>query len=58
MIDKEDEKKSMAEFCDEIFPALDRNVGDEKWLEGRAVLAPTNREVDKINSLMIDKLSG
>ena len=58
VINKDDEKKSMAEFCEEIFPALDRNVGDEKWLEGRAVLAPTNREVDKINSLMIDKLSG
>merc|ERR1712020_761709 len=29
VIDKEDEKKSMAEFCEEIFPALDRNVGDE-----------------------------
>ena len=58
VIDKEDEKKSMAEFCEEIFPALNRNVGDEKWLEGRAVLAPTNREVDKINNLMTDKLSG
>ena len=58
VIDKADEKKSMTEFCEEIFPDLNRNVGDEKWLEGRAVLAPTNREVDNINNMMTDKLSG
>ena len=58
VIDKDNEKKSMAEFCSKIFPNLDRNIGDEKWLEGRAVLAPTNREVDKINQLLVDKMSG
>ena len=58
LIDKDDEKKSMTEFCSEIFPSLDRNIGDETWLEGRAVLAPTNREVDKINQLMVDQMSG
>ena len=58
VIDKDDEKKSMKEFCSEIFPNLDRNIGDETWLEGRAILSPTNREVDKINELMVDKMSG
>ena len=52
VIDKAAEKKSMTEFCEEIFPDLNRNVGDEKWLEGRAVLAPTNRKVDNINNMM------
>ena len=46
VIDKADEKKSMTEFCEEIFPDINRNVGDEKWLEGRAVLAPTNHKYD------------
>ena len=58
LINTDDEKKSMDDFCSEIFPNLDRNVGDEAWLEGRAVLAPTNREVDKINEMMVDKMSG
>ena len=58
VIDKADEKKSMTECCDEIFPDLTVNVGDEKWLEGRAVLAPTNHKVDNINNMMTDKLSG
>ena len=58
VINKNDEKKSMIDFCSEIFPNLDRNLGDEKWLEGRAILAPTNREVDKINDMMVDKMSG
>ena len=57
-IDKDDEKKSMAEFCSEIFPNLDQNIGDETYLEGRAVLAPTNREVDRINQMMVDQMSG
>ena len=29
VIDKDDKKKSMMEFCSEIFPNLDRNIGDE-----------------------------
>ena len=58
VIDKDDEKKSMKEFCSEIFPNLDQNIGNEEWLDGRAILAPTNREVDKINELMVDKMSG
>ena len=58
VIDKDNEKKSMAEFCSKIFPNLDYNIWDGKWLEGRAVLAPTNREVDKITQLLVDKMSG
>ena len=43
VIDKDDEKKSMKEFCSEIFPNLDQNIGDETWLEGRTIVALTNR---------------
>ncbi|WP_416879511.1 AAA family ATPase [Litorimonas sp.] len=52
------EGKSMNDFCDEIFPDIDTNIGDESWLDGRAILAPTNVEVDSINDLMESKLSG
>ena len=54
VIDKADEKKSMTEFCEEIFPDLNRNVGDEKWLEERAVLVQTNHKYDdKLSSQLI-----
>lgn len=48
----------MAEFYDKIFPTLDRNIQNKNWLEGRAILAPTNREVDKINNHLVDKMTG
>ena len=34
------------------------NISDPRWLEGRAVLAPTNKEVDEINDLMESKMPG
>ena len=58
VIDKKDEEKSMARFCEEIFPDMKRNIADEKWLEGRAILAPTNLQVDKINSHIVDEMPG
>ena len=57
-IDKDNEDKSMREFCQKIFPNLNENISDENWLKGRKVLAPTNKEVDKINNLMVDKMAG
>ena len=33
VIDKDIEKKSRAEFCSKMFPNMDHNIGDEKWLE-------------------------
>ena len=57
-IDKDDEKLSMQQFCDMLFPDLDRNIKDEGWLNGRVILAPTNREVDKINNHLVDQMAG
>ena len=31
---------------------METNLSDPTWLEGRAILAPTNKEVDKINDLI------
>ena len=55
---KENELRSLVEFCEQIFPNMVENVLDPKWLEGRAVLAPTNKEVDEINDLMESKMPG
>ena len=58
VIDKKDENKSMAQFCEEIFPEMRQNIGNEKWLEGRAILAPTNQQVDMINRHIVDEMPG
>ena len=48
----------MSKFCDSIFPILYSNIQNDNWLEGRAILAPTNREVDRINNHLVDKMAG
>ena len=39
------EDDSMKRFCKLIFPDLETNITIPGWLEGRAILAPTNSEV-------------
>ena len=46
------EEQSMTEFCNTVFPNLAANITSHGWLEGRSMLAPTNKEVDTINDLM------
>ena len=52
------EGDAMAKFCDKIFPDLAENVGDQNWIEGRALLAPTNKEVQMMNDILSSKLPG
>ena len=39
------EEESMKKFCKLIFPDLETNITSPGWLEGRAILTPTNNEV-------------
>ena len=59
--------ESTQEFCKEIFPNLGSIVlngeqsGDKEWyqyLMERAIICPTNKEVDTINNIMIDNFPG
>ena len=52
------EQQAMGEFVDEIFPDIATNIGDPQWLEGRCILAATNKEVDMINELVVGRLPG
>ena len=52
------EHQSMINLCNIIFPDLAQHITDHKWLEGRAILTPTNREVHAINELMESKMPG
>ena len=46
------EEGCLKEFCEKVFPNLKNNLSDPTWLEGRAILAPTNKQVDTINDLI------
>ena len=52
------EESCMKKFCQKVFPDLEKNLKISGWLEGRTLLAPTNREVDSLNSVIQDMLSG
>lgn len=44
------------EFCDEGIHNFAQNITNIKKTEGRAILAPTNMEVDGISDLMEEKM--
>jgi len=52
------EEKCMKLFCEKVFPDLNENIKDSGWLEGRAVLAPTNSEVDSLNNVIQEWMTG
>ena len=50
--DTHNEERSMKYFCQEVFPDICNNINKPGWLEGRTILAPTNKEVDALNEVM------
>ena len=48
----------MKQFCREVFPNIDVNISKNGWLEGRTILAPTNKEVDSLNEVVQGWLPG
>ena len=42
----------MTKFCQEVFPDIKGNINTPGWLEGRTILAPTNKEVDVLNEVI------
>ena len=55
--DSKGEERSMKKFCQLIFPDIDNNITKPGWLDGRTILAPTNKEVDAINDMIQGWLS-
>ena len=56
--DIEAETRSMKRFTEMVFPKIKENMADHSWLEGRAILAPTNKKVDELNDLVTASLPG
>ena len=52
------EADSMKKFCQLVFTNLEENINTPGRLEGRSILAHTNKEVDAINDLMQDWVPG
>ena len=54
--DKNRETKSMMELAEKVFPDMKKNISVPNWLDGRAILTPTNRAVDGINDMIVASL--
>ena len=52
------EGQAMKEFIGKVFPSLDVNIHDKSWLNGRAILCTTNREVSMVNEMVSTMLPG
>ena len=52
------EGQAMKEFIGNVFPRLDANIHDRNWLNGRAILCATNKEVSMVNEMVSTMLPG
>ena len=52
------EMESMEVLSQHVFPNLKINYLKPGWMDGRAILAPTNKQVDTINNLISDSFPG
>ena len=55
---KNSEGQGMKDFCEKIFPDLEENISNSNFLEGRSILAATNKEVSMLNDIVIDLIPG
>lgn len=49
---------SVNELQNKVFPGIAQNFGDHDWLRERAILAPRNDAVDKINLSLLQTIPG
>ena len=52
------ELESMKQLANHVYPGIENNYFKPDWMEGRAILAPTNAKVDAINDLITDSFPG
>ena len=48
----------MKELAEHVFPDLNKNFKNSGWMDGRAILAPTNKQVNDINNMITDFFPG
>ncbi|RYE13994.1 MAG: hypothetical protein EOP45_20325, partial [Sphingobacteriaceae bacterium] len=51
-------QSSINELVSKVYPNIETNYIQENWLYERAILAPTNEEVDKLNHQILFKIPG
>ena len=52
------EKDAMKKLAGHVYPDVEEHFDEKGWLDGRAILAPTNKQVDQLNDLITDMFPG
>jgi len=55
-VDHANNERDLKTFCDQIYPNFEQRYKEEGYMEGRAILAPTNQIRDNINACMMKRL--
>ena len=55
-VDEANNERDLKTFCDKIYPNFEQRYKEEDYMEGRAILAPTNKIRDNINAYMMNRL--
>ena len=56
--DPESDLRAMKQLADHVYTDLSQNYLKPEWMDGRSILAPTNKQVDAINNLIGDTFPG
>jgi hypothetical protein len=56
--ENQNQKFAMMNLTKHVYPKLEENWRKVGWMDGRAILAPTNKQVDQINELISDHFPG
>ena len=54
-VDEANNERDLKTFCDKIYPNFEQRYKEEGYMEGRAILAPTNKIRDNINAYIHDE---
>ena len=46
------------DLVDDVFPSIAERFSDAKWVGKRAILSPSNKEVQEVNEAVLDRLPG
>ena len=51
-------EKKVHDLVNWVFPNIGQHVQDPVWLSERAILSPTNKEIDEVNEIMTESFPG
>ena len=49
---------NLTDLVDVIFPSIDTKFNDASWVGKRAILSPSNKEVEEVNTAVLKRLPG